>query len=79
MMDNWISEPPKEAGWYWMDSDYFGYRIIEVFKRPAHDFLCISNPQCCQHTKSDYLAVSKLGAKWAGPIQPPQHKDDSDE
>lgn len=59
---------PTKPGWYWIKSEYVGNGIVEVFVRPGHKYLCISNPSCCQHTKRDFLYVGQLGAEWAGPI-----------
>ena len=62
---------PTKPGWYWIDCDYISSepRIIKVFVRPGHDYLCINSPHVCQHTKSDFLAVCKLGAEWSPRIE----------
>jgi hypothetical protein len=68
---NWTDEIPETEGYYWVDCFAFGQRVVPVFTRPGHDYLCINNPDVCRHTKSDFWAVKSLGAKWAGPIKKP--------
>src|SRR3990167_11383698 len=73
----WTHEPPVVPGWYWCRwycfPGCFGVpdvRIVEVFNRPGHKYLAINTgPTGCG--KSDYTAVVKAGADWAGPILEP--------
>lgn len=77
----WTDKAPTEEGWYWLKWHWIdGSRkeIVEVFKRPGHDYLAIMNPDVCNHTKRDFLAVVKIGGQWAGPIQQPPEDSDHD-
>lgn len=58
---------PKEPGYYWIDNDFISSapKIVKVFTRPGHNYLCISAPHVCSHTKSDFLAIKKLGGEWS--------------
>jgi hypothetical protein len=67
----WSDQHPTESGWYWIKSLALN-GIVNVFVRPGHEYLCISNPMNCQHTKRDFLMVAKLGAQWAGPLREPE-------
>ncbi len=70
----WTSETPKQKGWYWIHGFLWDRKIVPVFTRPGHDYLCVNHPDVCNHTKSDFLCVEKLGAMWSGPIEPPKEK-----
>ncbi len=58
---------PKEPGYYWIDNDIIcsAPKIVNVFIRPGHDYLCINAPHVCSHTKSDFLAIIQLGGEWS--------------
>lgn len=61
---------PVEPGWYWL-GDNDGVRIVQVFKRPGHEYLAIS-AETPLGGKRDFHAVNKMsGATWFGPIQEP--------
>jgi len=73
----WTNENPTEEGWYWIDINLFGEQIneiVEVFYRPGHKYLCISDPNSCQHTKRNFIFIAKIPALWAGPIDKPESK-----
>jgi hypothetical protein len=76
---NYSDEAPIEVGWYWMKlkeriADGFGTaveQLIEVFRRPGHDYLCVQiNP--CDHVKRNFIDVRGIGAQWSGPIPRPE-------
>lgn len=76
---NWSNTPPTEQGWYWLNCTNWPYTrpvIVEVFTRPAHEYLCISDPATCEHTKRNFLAVDNIEGSWAGPIGQPDAPDD---
>jgi len=67
----WTLTPPTEVGWYWMDAPYYGRSIEYVLVRPAHEYLCIIDPDDCAHTKRNFIPVSRMKARWSGPIPEP--------
>ncbi len=69
---------PAEPGRYWLH----GWPLqlaetspVEVFVRPGHDYLCISNPSCCQHTISDVIPVCKIVDCWSDRIEKPANEN----
>ena len=60
---------PMAEGWYWLNIDGVE-RVVEVFIRPGHSYLCIQEeteyPQ-----KRNFMAVYNLPYLWAGPIPRP--------
>ena len=64
---------PTKEGFYWIDSDIIDKGIYLIFKRPGHDYLCVNDPRVCQHTKSNFLALQHLDARYAGPIKEPKN------
>lgn len=63
-------EVPTSPGWYWL-SDKDDVRIVEVFRRPGHDYLVIDTDESV-FGKRDFYPVAKMnGAIWAGPIDKP--------
>ncbi len=70
----WDTEPPTESGWYWFKQAYDDHfqRIIYVFTRPGHGYLCVNSEGMSLYQKSDFLSVKRMTkAIWAGPIQEP--------
>ena len=70
-VNTWTTDNPTIEGHYWIKSFYFDVDIVQVFKRPGHDYLCVVDPAPKTYEKRGFLAVSKLGAEWAGPINKP--------
>ena len=70
-MLEWTDIPPSESGWYWHD-DSDVMRVHFVFARPGHAYLCTEGEPFGPFQKRDFIAVQRMGGKWAGPVLPPQ-------
>lgn len=72
----WIPVP-TEPGWYWLyDELDTGLNLVEVFKRPGHDYLAIA-AEPTGSGKRDFHAVSAMTkVKWQGPIPIPERPND---
>ena len=63
---NWTTEVPYEYGWYWIREESYMDKIVEIFKRPGHQYLCTWD-----ENYEDYRSVNKIEALWSGPINSP--------
>lgn len=64
---------PTEPGWYWHKGFFTRPEgePVEVIIRPGHEYLCIYDPECCQHTKRNFIAVAKMGGEWGPKLDNP--------
>ena len=62
----WTTEPPKEAGYYWVDDD-IGADILYVGNQRTGEWCAYGFPQA--HKKTG-LPLTRF-TRWAGPIRPP--------
>ena len=70
----WMTDAPTEPGFYWFKEAYDDHatRIIRVFARPGHSYLCIWAENMTLYGNDDYLSVNKMSkAIWSGPILEP--------
>jgi hypothetical protein len=70
VQSSWKDKPDCE-GWYWRKEEDGRAYVVNVRKRPGHEYLCIELDPYGQGRR-DFVAVAKIRGSWAGPIVPPK-------